>query len=183
MKIEYSLSKEDFLTHNLFAASKSKIIAKRRFSNRLIPALAYLCFGMFVYFIQGRQNIGYLTAFTGISFIWFFFSTFYQRWIYKKYYSKFIDTNYKDRIGELSKIGIEEDMLKIENSSNIGNLNLNEVVSIEEISTHAFLNLKSKVSIILPKKMAGAENIAKFIEEIENKRGIKTIKNLEWRWK
>ena len=138
---------------------------------------------MFLYLIQGRQNIGYLTAFTGIAFIWFFFSTFYQRWIYKKYYSKFIDENYKDRIGEISKIGIEEDMLKIENNSNNGNINLSEVGSIEEISSHVFLNLKSKISIILPKKMAGEENIAKFIEEIENKTGIKRIKNLEWRWK
>ena len=70
MTIEYTIEEADFLTHQLYIASRSERIKRKRKRSRLLVPIAYLVIGLYFY-LQQQQNLGY--AFFLIGILWFFF--------------------------------------------------------------------------------------------------------------
>ena len=77
MELKYSLEKKDYLTYQLFQASQSETVKKRRRRSWLfIPAL-YLVIGVLLNFLLSLSS---MIIFIAFGLIWLLFYPRYSRW-------------------------------------------------------------------------------------------------------
>ena len=86
IKIEYNLDESDYLTHQLYMASKSERIKKKRRKSRLLIPILYVVIAV-ISIIQ--QNIILSSVFILVAVIWFLFYPLYERNHYEKHYKNF----------------------------------------------------------------------------------------------
>lgn len=181
LTLEYALEKEDFLSFQLFVASQSKTIKKRRNLNLFIPIPIFLFLGIAMY---GRsQNISTIVTCVIFSVLWLILYPLYVKRLYKKNFSKYIQENYAKRFGNLAKLIFYEEGVGIVDKNTESKLKYDELESIIEVPNHIFLALKSGQSIIIPKNKIAKDLQEKSISFIENKIHTKIIKYPNWTWK
>lgn len=73
MTIDYQIDENDFLTHQLFVASKSSRIRKKRQRNKIIFALIYIVFGL-LSFLQDKVSLAIFFFIIGL--LWFLFTLY-----------------------------------------------------------------------------------------------------------
>ncbi len=178
MKIEYILSKSDFLTYQLYAATKSKSIIKNRRNAKLIPPVFFICIGIY---LSIRDNSAFgLIMFIILSTLWFVFYPKYQKYKYEKHYKNFIDENYKNRIDIITSIEFESDYVTSINKTGEGKIKTSELRKLIELRNHFFIELNDKQTLIIP-KMAIAE-IERFKKKIVDL-NISYEDSITWEWK
>src|SRR5688572_6178396 len=96
MTINFYTDENDFLAHQLFVASKSKRIKRKRKRNKIIVPLVYGAFGLWFLF-GDRGSLAIIFFIVGL--LWFFIYPLWEKRYYMKHYKAFIEENYKDRLG------------------------------------------------------------------------------------
>lgn len=179
--MKYVLQKEDYLTYQLFAASKSKYVRTKRKKNRIFGTLFYLVAGLIMYIM--KNDIISFIIFSITSLLWATIYPFYSKRRYIKHYSDHIDENYQERIGKKGSVCLFKDHIKLKNINSEGKITYEALVEIYKISTHFFINILSGEALILPKNNIDKTKLNKVIEYIRKsmKKGI--IKELDWQWK
>ena len=124
MRIEYSLEEQDFLVFQLFTASKSDRINKKKRNGWILLTVGALL--ITVYFYLSRINsmaiyFGIVVIVTGL------FYPKYFRWRYKKHYHTYIIENYSKRFGELATLEFNPDSIFSRDKTGEGKLNLSEI--------------------------------------------------------
>ncbi len=174
-----SLSEDDFLTYQLYAASKSNQIKKSRKIGRiLIPLMYFVVFILFI--ITTRYTLGIIILSIGI--LWFLIYPIYSKKRYLNYYKKFIQENYKNRIGIEGLISIENGFIITKDQTGDGKIKLSEVDAIVEIDTHIFIHLKQNISMIFKKNNDKNDLINQFVKIIETENNIEKTIELNWKW-
>jgi hypothetical protein len=181
MKIEFSLDAEDYLAHQLFVASASSRIRKRRNRNKILIPAMYAIFGI-VQFSLGNATLSIL--FIGLGILWF---TLYPKWETKRYlkhYSGFINENYKEMFGRNVSLEIKEDEIYITDEGGEGSILLKELASINEISRIIMLRFKGSQTIILPKnKINNLEEVKNKLKDLSIQLNIPYTTDDQWEWK
>ena len=145
MIIDYSLTKEDFLHYLLYAESKNKKLPK-------VIRQAYIW--IFVAFVISALNIYNSNKFA----LWFFIPAFLifvisfpflLKWRTKSQYKKFIEENFKEKIGFNNTIEFDIDQLIIKNSVGESKINYDSFVEINEVADYYFLKLKILPGLLL----------------------------------
>lgn len=181
MKLEYSLEKNDYVTFQLFAASKSCGIIKKRRNNKIILPLIYLGLAIISFLIEG---IGLSIIFLIIGLLWFLFYPAYERKKYFKHYDKYIEENYKNKFGKVETLYFEEDYVLYKDYIGEGKLFLSEVEELNEIGKYFFLKFNSGVSLIIPKvKIDNLEQFSQYIKSLVSRLNRKHKIELNWEWK
>lgn len=177
MKLEYKIEEQDFLDFQLFAASKSDRINKKKRNGWLILTVGSIA--ITIYFFLKQNDI--LTIYFGLAtLIVGIFYPKYFTWRYKKYYKKHIRENYSKRFDEMELLEFRDDSIYTEDKIGEGRINLSEVEKIDETLNHFFLKISTGQSLIIPKKE---------IEEITELRqmflnlGLNVNSDLNWKWK
>ncbi len=181
MTITYSLSENDFLTHQLYGASMSERIMKKRRRTRLIAPLAYVLIGLF-YLIVSRQAAAIFLFVTAI--LWYLIYPLWERRRYVRHYQAYIRENFRDRIGKPLKLTIGEEDLFAEEGDIESKMPLSELGSMIEISEAIYLKLKTGEAIVLPKSQM--ENLGALKEKLKSlaaKLDIPYVLNDEWQWR
>ncbi|MBB4800546.1 hypothetical protein HNP37_000585 [Flavobacterium nitrogenifigens] len=182
MELNYSLTENDYLQQQLYLASKSKLIEKQRKISRLLVFVLLLVIGL-LFFITKNMFLAYYFGIASI--ICFLLFPFYLKKYYYKLFKKYVNENFRNRIGIVSKIIFKEDTLEAF-SEGIGNsvINFSVFENISEIQEYIFIGLKTNSNLIIPKN--GIENVAVLREELKkicNKIKIEFISELDWKWK
>jgi len=181
MTIEYTLDKGDFLTFHLFSASKSERIRKTRTRNKIMLPLVYLGISIILYFIESIE-LAIIIFLSG--FLWIFIYPFYERKRYVKHYKKFIDENYKNRLGKPGNLKFEGDYIHSKDFTGEAKMYLSELDELNEIRDYYYLKFNSGVSLIIPKrKIDNIESLDQFLNELATRLRIKHNVELNWRWK
>lgn len=179
MKLTFTLNKEDFLTFQLFTASKSPSLQKARRMNLWVVPIMYLVVALIFYFLDSPQ---YTLGFIILAILWAIFFPFFQSWRQRVAYEKFIQEHLKERFDKLVQITFLKNSLHSKDVSGEGSMPFTEIEEISEISTHYFIKFKAGVHLILPKKeLETQEKVGGHLRNLADKLQFKYNEELEWR--
>jgi len=182
MELKYSLNENDFLTHQLFLASKTDRIKNQRRKSWLL--VSFIFFGLSFVFFQ-TKNIMMVYYFLAVGILSLIFYPNYQKNHYRKHYQKYIRDTYKNRFDQIATIKFEEDYIETSDMNSESKINYSAFEEIIEIENYFFLKLKTGGSIIIPKKLK-LDNVFDLKSELmrifENYQ-IKIREELNWKWK
>ena len=182
MKLEYKIDENDFLTYQLYAASKSNLIKKNRQCVRVIMSLIYILFGFFFCIIENSSIM--LIVFIIGGFLCFFLYPVGARRAYVEFYKKFIKENFKDKFGHITTLEINDDYLFEKENNNESKFSTTGIAQINEISQAIFIQLNGGLSLILPKdKIENIDNVITRLKELANYLKIEYNIEENWRWK
>jgi len=178
MTIEYKIDESDFLTHQLFAASKSDRIKRKRQRFKVIPSLIFIAFGLLFFFKD--KSVTFLI----VGLLWFFIYPFWESWIYIKHYKGYIKEVYKGRFGRSLTLVFSNEFIIAKDNGSESKVLTKELEEIYEIPSAVFVGLKGGVTFILPKdKIANIDNTKARLKELADYLKIKYIVDEKWVWK
>ena len=177
MEIEYKIEENDFLDFQLFTASKSKRIMKKKKKGWILLTIAFLVLGIYFYF---QNNIAMTIYFGVIAIICGLFYPKYFNWRYKKHYKNYIKENYKKRFGEIENLKITKEYIYSKDKTGEGKIILKEIEEVNETKDHFLLKISTGMSLIIPKREMDNPDI---IKNKFNEIGLKIIDELNWEWK
>lgn len=181
MTLTYNLDQNDFLQHQLFAASKSDRIRKKRIRSWLILSCSWLLLSLAFYQAHNTFLANFFLAYGIITLI---FYPFYQRSYYKNHYAKFIGDTYKNRFGKTSNIMFTETAIETYDITGEAKINLTQIENVTEIVDYFYLKMKSGGHIIIPKyKINNSSEVREKLKALCDKLSIDFITDLNWKWK
>lgn len=183
MKISYQIKEGDYLTHQLYTASKSNSIKRKRRVFWFIVPFAYGLFGYLSYFDFKQPNIAYVMG--GLALFWLIFYPFYSKWNYKRHYTKHINENLKGQFDQVVNMELGNEFVTIRdakgNNSNITYDSLKEIIELPE---HFLIRLATSSSIILPKReFKNIKELQKFLGLIVTRHKTPFKKDVQWKWR
>lgn len=182
MIIEYKIDENDFLTHQLFLASKSDRIKKKRVKNKIIIPIIYLVVGIF--FLVKNENRVVFILFLLVGFLWYFFYPLWERSHYISHYKNFINENYKGKVDIMATLEFNNEHIIAKDKASESKILTTEVLEIVEIPTSIYIRLKSGQSIILPKdKIANFSELRARLKELASDLNINYELDETWQWR
>jgi len=148
MKLNYSNSAADFLEHQLFIASQSPTVQKKRRNARWIVAGIYIAIGGV--FLITDSRIGALVCSIG-GLLWFVFHPLYSRKRYHRHYTRHIAEHYKKRIDRPVDISVDAKFIHLKDATSNAKISTKELEKVIEIPNHYLIKMKTGVSLIVPK--------------------------------
>jgi hypothetical protein len=181
MEFEFKVNEDDFLTYQLFNASRSAKIKKIRRRNRsLVPILYLIVSIMFLLF----QNYAMAFGFFLISVLWFVIYPMFERRRYVKQFKKNIAEKFKDKTDKNSKVILQDDIWLTKDEEKEAKFSVNDFKEINEIDSHIYIVLKSGYVLIIPKKeVNNIVELIRMLKELALKHSFVYNKNLEWEWR
>ncbi len=177
--LKFQSDSKDHLTYQLFAASMSKRIKKKRFRSKIIIPILYMLLGILFIF---SGSIVLAIAFILVAILWFLFYPKFERNRYLKHYQSFVTENFKDQ--GLSKIELNEETIHIEEELGESKIHVKKISEINEIENYLFIMLGPGKGLIIPtNKIENLSDLTKWITDTSEKYGIKKNYYPDWRWK
>ena len=177
----YKIDENDFLTHQLYIASKSDRIRKKRKQSKLGVALVYVAIALFSFF---EDNYLMAVFFFSIGILWFFIYPLLEKKYYRKHYQNFIDDHYKSRVGKMATVTFSNDFILAQDDGSESKVHTTEIEEIIEIPTTILVKLKGGQSFIFPKdKIDAFENLKTSLQELALHLKIKYTIEADWEWK
>lgn len=181
MTLNYFISAEDQLQHQLFNASKSPITIKQRRKNWLISTL-YLFILTALLIWHEKSNIGYY--FLCISILFFGLYPRYLTFHYKKHYTKLIKQTFEGKPLAEVTLTINEAEILTSDETGESKIDIAQIIEIVEIESYIFLIMRFDGSLIIPKyKLENSMSIVKTLQEIANQLKIEYKLEMDWKWK
>ena len=176
MIIEYSLGVQDFLNFQLYLASKSARINKKRGRSWFMIILASILAAIYFYFIEIKVLSIYCFLVAILTFL--FYPKYYKRKL-KKHYQTHIVENYANRIGEPIEMEFADDFLFAKDKTGESKTKISEINIVNETLHYFFVNMSTGVSFIIPKDILDDKQAlkSKFIDL-----GLSINEELEWKW-
>lgn len=176
MKLNYGLDKNDFLAFQLYTASKSEGIAKKKRNGRLFLMVLFLLIAIYAYW---QNHVGLAIYFGVFTLITYLFYGRYFKWRYKKHYQSYIKEHYQQRIGEVVETIFEDAFIVLKDKTGESKINVSELDTVYEIADYFFVKISSGISLIIPKKKVGDANAVRKKLTTLN---IPIVQELDWEW-
>jgi len=180
MVIKIALFEDDYLTYQLYTASKNKRTKNKRTQSWLIITGA---FSIFAVFFKQNNNLFLTYYFVILAVLSLCFYPFYQRYYYKRQYKKYVLDNNANSFGKEVIIDIDADYLQTKSIGSEGKISTSGIAQLNEIGSHYFIKLNSGSSLIIPKKMVDEQLFLAELNEIAQKNNIPLNHELNWKWK
>lgn len=181
MTIKYKLDENDFLTHQLFVASKSDRIKKKRKRSKVLVPLVYIALGLY-FLIENKYSLTIILFIIGL--LWFIIYPLWEKRHYVKHYKGFIKENYKDRIGRIGTLEINNDYIIAKDNGSESKILTTELEEINEIPSSIIVRLKEGQSLLLPKdKVSDINSVSARLKELAIYLKIKYDIDEKWEWK
>lgn len=181
MELNIKLYEQDYLTYQLFAASQSPRIRKKRLIEWLLTTSIFVLAGV-VFLITGTILLFYY--FMGVSFLTLAFYPLYVRRKYKKHYLRHIRETFRKNFGKNVKIIFGSSAVETSDSDSHSEIKYTLVTSVSELPLHFFVHLNSGASLILPKKsVADVLALKNRLVLLAQTCGVTYNTFLNWKWK
>lgn len=149
MILKYKIEEKDFLDFQLFTASKSERINKKKRNGWILLTIGSLAAASYFY---ANQNTAMTIYFAFVAIIFGLFYPRYFKWRYYKHYKTYIKENYSKRFGQIETLEINDDSISSKDKTGEGKINLSEIEKVDETDKHFFLKISTGLSLIIPKK-------------------------------
>ena len=181
MTFEFKIDENDYLTYQLFVASKSESVKKKRSRNKIIMPILYLVLGASGFY-QNNLLMGIL--FCVFAVLWFFIYPLWERNNYIRHYKNFIKENHKDSFGKSAFLEINKEHIFVKDEFSETKISTSEIEEIYEIPTTIFIRMKAGKTFILPKdKIAEIKSLKSVLTELSNFLKINYVSDENWKWK
>lgn len=180
-KIVYTLSKEDYLQHLLYAASKTPSVQKKRKINRLALPILYLAVAVFGFF---KENLAMVMAMMGLAFLWYMYFPRWEKKQYLKNYSKYLDQQVQDKVHKEIELEFSnQHILQTEDDTQYL-ITYDQVRAWHETSSYVYIGLLDNYTIIIPKLFLEEklEIITDLIQNNTEQIEVPFIRDLSWKW-
>ncbi|MBI3220539.1 MAG: YcxB family protein [Bacteroidetes bacterium] len=176
-----TLNEDDYLTFQLYTASKTPRVKKARIRSWILTTITFLCLAYLFYHSDNDFLTIYFLVIAGLSLTLF---PFYTRWRYKRHYLKYIRDTYKTRFGEKCELEFTPDAIVTKDKSGEVKINKSEINEINEIKDFYFLKTSSGMALIISKsKTEDIEKIKSEIKSLVETGGVKHNIELDWKWR
>lgn len=179
MTLEYSLDENDYLQYQLFIASQSPLIKRKRLKGRTIVPVMYIVFGIFL--LSKALTIGAI-AFFLFAIVWFLFYPLWDKRVYEKHYRKWLAENYKYRYNRSAIMEIEETYVQERDGENDSKISSAEISSVDEIPGAIYIRLKAGISVIIPAGQI-TEELRTGLKNLSVIWKVPYTENQQWKWK
>lgn len=181
MTISYSLSEDDYLTSQLFAATKSPQVKKVRQKVHLLSIVAYALVALIALL---EMKYGLAIMFTVLAVLMLFFYPLYQRRRFLRHYKDYVQENYKTRFGKTTTLEINQAFLRSADEYCDTKILCIGLESIDEIGSLILPNLKDGQTLIIAKdQIAEIDEVRKTLQELAASLGIEYNIDEKWKWK
>lgn len=181
MTINFKIDEKDFLRHQLFIASKSNRIKKKRLRNKILVPLIYFVFGVMC-FIEKNYFVMFLFFIFGL--LWFLIYPIWEKRHYIKHYECFIKENFKERFDKNLILEFSDDFIVAKDDGSESRVSTKEIEDIVEIPSTIFVRLKGGQSFILPEnKIVNIDDVKVRLKELAVYLDIKYNFEENWEWK
>lgn len=175
-----TLDENDYLTFQLYTASKAPRVKKARIRGWILTTVTFIVFAYFFHTTDNNFLAIYFLVVAGLSLILF---PQYFRWRYKRHYRSFVRDTYKNRFGEESELIFDADTIVVKEKTGELKLNKSEIEAVNEINDFYFLKTRAGTSLIISKsKTDQIDQITKEITSLIESHGVKHNIELDWKW-
>jgi hypothetical protein len=181
MKIEFTLTEQDLLTHQLFATSKLRRVVKRRSQGKLFLLLIYMGTGIFIW---ERNGVVTGAIFFLVCMPLYFLYAAMERKQYAKHIGAFVTEQFATRGVKKTTLDIDAARIEMADGDNESVVPLLEVEAIYEIGSLYSLTLKNGQAILIPKQHESyGGDTGAMLHQLADQQGIPYIQDLNWKWK
>jgi hypothetical protein len=175
LKLTFFLKSEDFLAFQLFTASQSESIQRKRRRGQIFLSIGSLAFALFFYIGNSAFLSIYFLVFAVVTYI------FYPRYFkkrYHKHYRNFIRDNYENRLNVEQEVDIDKDKIILKDKTGEASIKLEEVEEVTETPKHFFVKISTGVSLIFPKNSISVETVREKLQSL----GLTIVDYSDWAW-
>ncbi len=176
MKYSYKLEEKDLLAYQVYTASKSERINRKKKAGRIIMTIIALFLVLNFYSASNTMMTIYFSI-VAVA-VWIFYPRYFK-WRYTKLYSNFIVQNYSTKIGEEEIIEINKDHIFIKDNTGEGKFELSEVDSLIEVQEHLYIQLNIGTALVTPKDQVS--NYSEVIDKFKSL-NIPIVDETNWKW-
>ena len=181
MTLDYKIELEDYLTYNLYIASKSERIRKKRQKNKIVVPVVYVA-GALVFLWFGQLVI--VALFFLFAVLWFLLFPHFERRRYVKHYRGFLEEQYRERAGIAFNLELNREYILAKERGGDGRVLTSEVQDICEIPELFLIRLKGNQSFILPKhNFPDIERVQRGLKENAALWEFRWVAEPDWRWR
>jgi hypothetical protein len=181
MNLSYKVDETDYLMNNLYIASNSETIKKRRQKTKLIIPIIYAVFGLYLMIVDEEILAIIILIF---ALLWFFYYPKREARIYLKNYRNMIRENFKDIFDTETTLDFFDEYMFLKDDVSESKIIISKIDEIIEIYAMIFIKIKGGQTIIIPKyKMGNIDIEKKYLKELADTLNIKYNYNEKWRWK
>ena len=181
MTIQFTLRESDLLEYQLYVASQTEIVRKRRLRTRLLIPIMYF-FLSFFGFLTNKAVMS--IVFIVVAILWYFLYPIRDRKRHIKYYQQFIQEHFRERIGNKVELILSLESLETKEIASESKYALSEVEHIVELKTTILIRLKGNKAFILPKDQITQPNeLNTILQQIAKKASVTFDQFPEWEFK
>jgi hypothetical protein len=176
-----TLDENDYLTFQLYNASRTPRIKSARTRSQVITTVTFLLLALLFYQSKNEALTIYFLILAGLALALF---PLYTRWRYKQHYTRHIRDTYKQRFGEPCQLEFTPGAINTKDKTGEVSINKSEIEEINEIKGHYFFKTRSGTTLIIAKTKA--EDLSKIRNEIAllvETNGVKHNIDLDWKWR
>jgi len=173
MQYKYLLHEQDFLDFQLYTASKSESIRRKKRNGWIGLTITPLALA-FLFWEDGVFGIYFLVA--AILTLLFYPMYFMRR--YKRHYENHIKQSHKNRFGESVIMEVHPDHIFTKDSTGEGKIYISAIDQIDETSKHFFVKISSGMTLIFPKENINSEQLKEEFKALK----IPIHEELDWKW-
>ncbi len=186
MKLQFELLEDDYLIHQLYVASNTKMIQNKRRKATLLSACIYLIMGVHLFFFEGLKSGGILLFLIAV--LWFFVYPIFSKWRFKKFNQKYVRSLLKKPDQTKRHYYLEPDFIQILKTEKIdgqetvlqeSNINSTELDKLVELENQYLLGVKSNHYIVIPKRAIQDKETFHTLMASYN---LKHVNELNWEW-
>jgi hypothetical protein len=181
MKLEFTLTEQDLLNHQLFATSKSKSIMKRRAKGKMFLLLIYMAIGIFIW---ERNGVVTGAVFFLVCLPLYFLYAAMERKQYVKHIGSYVEEQFKTRGERKTTLTFGDQHIEMKDGDNESSVPYLELEAIYETGTMYSLSLKNGQGILIPKSYTNmTEDVSATLEQLADRLGIPFNQALNWKWR
>lgn len=180
MKLNYSLSQEDYLNFQLYYGLRSPYGKKLRTRNWLIVPLIYTFFASILFFTSSPI---FSISFLILAILWLLFYPSFQKRRMAKVYKNYNIEQFQRRFDKPVEVSFDKLHVNLKDYAGEAKINLIEIDEMREVENYYYLKFTTGVVLIIPKqKIDTIDELKAFLEALVKKSRIKYVPDLEWKW-
>lgn len=181
MKIQYTISEADYLTHQLYIASKSAIIKQRRQRAKFLYPFLYAAIGSFFLF-QQKTALG--ISFMVLAVLWFLVYPIWERGYYLRHYKSFVKENMKSILDRNYTIEFLQNHFLSASDSSESKVNYSEIEGFAEVPTTFLIQIKGGKAIVFGKdQLSNPTELRSMFKGLSSRLKVPFFEDLDWQWK
>lgn len=180
MKLNYTLTEEDFLQFQLFMVSQSKSLMKRRTIGKMFLLIVYGILGVVIWEKKGVVAAAFYFV---VCLPLYFLYQFMESRQFISHFRKNARTYYKEQLQKSKSLDLGEDIILTSDDGVQNKFTLPSLTGIKETPSLFILMLKDAHPILIPKKNQQVDSLQAWSTSQSNALQIPYEQFLKWKWK